>query len=274
MKQMTLKTRNRYTLTFSTFFLFFSLFTCAYFVYRMNSVIKGESFLNYGVLLKDASLFSPCYLAVALSCLFMALYIPAISFYIYARFEKTPSSEVAYLILFLLGCLPEFARLFIPLETVQKNLPSFLVIAGRALFWGRTLSVVSLFAASIFSSKSKGLETEQNIIVLLVFSLALANIVPVNTTKITPSFSIEIGWNNFVQLTYAVAIILTAASYAVNAALNENSLYIRMGIGIFCIEFGCFILNTSAVLAFSAVGAILLIVGTMRALSALHKLYT
>ena len=110
--------------------------------------------------------------------------------------------------------------------------------------------------------------------VLLVFSLALANIVPVNTTKITQSFSIEIGWNSFVHLTYAVTIILTAASYAVNAALNENFLYFRLGIGIFCLELGCFILNTSAVLAVSAVGAILLAAGTMRALSALHKLYT
>lgn len=230
--------------------------------------------LNYGISLDNASLLEPHYLTIVFSSLFLALYIPSVSFYTYARFEKTPSSEAAYLILFLLGCVPEFARLFIPLETVENNLPSFLVIAGRALFWGRTLSIVSLFAASIFSSNSKGVETEQNIIVLLVFSLALANTVPVNTTKITQTFSIETGWNNFVNFTYIVTILLTAASYAVNAKLNENPLYIRMGLSIFCMEAGYYILNASAILIVSAIGAVLLAVGTMRALSALHKLYT
>lgn len=271
---MTLKTRNRYTLTFSAFFLFVSAVICLYFLYKMNAIIKNGSFFNYGISLDNVSLIEPHYITIVLASLFLALYIPVVSFYIYARFEKTPSSEVAYLVLFLLGCVPEFARLFIPLETVENNLPSFLVIAGRALFWGRTLSIVSLFAASIFPSKSKGLETEQNIIVLLVFSLALANIVPVNTTKITQTFSIGIGWSNFVNFTYIVTILLTAASYAVSAKLNENPLYIKMGIGVFCMEAGYYILNASAVLIVSAIGAILLAVGTARALSALHKLYT
>lgn len=270
---MTLKTRNRYTLIFSTFFLFISVLVAIYFLYKMNSLTKGGSFSNYGISLDKPSLIEPHYITVVLASLFLALYIPAVSFYIYARFEKTPSSEVAYLVLFLLGCAPEFVRLFIPLETMKNNLPSFLVIAGRALFWGRTLSIVSLFTASIFSSKSKGLETEQNIVVLLVFSLALANIVPVNTTKITSTFSIGIGWNNFVNFTYIVTIILTAASYAVNAKLNENPLYLRLGLGIFCMEAGYYILNASAVLIVSAIGALLLTVGTQRALSNLHKLY-
>lgn len=271
---MTLKTRNRYTLTFSAFFLFVSAVIVLYFLYKMNAILKGDSFINYGISLDKPSLLEPHYITIILSSLFLALYIPAVSFYIYARFEKTPSSEVAYLVLFLLGCVPELARLFIPIETVENNLPDFLVIAGRALFWGRTLSIVSLFAASIFSTNSKGLETEQNIIVLLVFSLALANIVPVNTTKITSTFSIGIGWSNFVNFTYIVTILLTAASYAVNAHLSENPLYLRMGLGIFCMEAGYFIINSSAILLVSAIGAILLVIGTTRALSALHKLYT
>ena len=154
---MTLKTRNRYTLTFSAFFLFVSAVIVLYFLYKMNAVLKGDSFINYGISLDKPSLLEPHYITIILSSLFLALYIPAVSFYIYARFEKTPSSEVAYLVLFLLGCVPELARLFIPIETVENNLPDFLVIAGRALFWGRTLSIVSLFAASIFSTNSKGL---------------------------------------------------------------------------------------------------------------------
>ena len=271
---MTLKTRNRYTLTFSAFFLFVSVAVGLYFLYRMNAIINSGSSFSYGISLDKISLIEPHYITIIISSLFLALYIPTVSFYIYARFEKTPSSEVAYLVLFLLGCVPEFVRLFIPLETVENNLPSFLVIAGRALFWGRTLSIVSLFTAAIFSTKSKGLETEQNIIVLLVFSLALANIVPVNTTKISQNFSVGIGWSNFVNFTYIVTIFLTAASYAVNAKLNENPLYIRLGIGVFCMEAGYYILNASAILIVSAIGAVLLSIGTMRALSALHKLYT
>ncbi len=271
---MTLKTRNRYTLTFSTFFLFVSALVSIYFLYKVKAVASGQIQLNYGISLENPKFFERHYISIIVSSLFMALYIPTVSFYIYARFEKTPSSEVAYLMLFLLGCLTEFVRPFIPLETVEKNLPSFLVIAGRTLFWGRTLSIISLFTASIFSSKKKGLETEQNIIVLLVFSLALANIVPVNTIKIESNFSIGVGWSKFVNFTYIVAIALTAASYAINAKLNENPIYIRVGIGVFCMEAGYFILNTSAVLSLTALGAALLAFGTEKALSALHKLYT
>ncbi len=253
------------TLTLSSFFLIFSLLTLAYFFYRLKTSFNGDSFLSQ---------IKSNHLAVAFSNLFLALYIPLVSFYIYARFEKTPSSEVIYLLIFLLGCLPELTRLFIPLETIQRSYPRFLVTAGRALFWGRSICVISLFAASIFSAKSKSIETEQNVFVILIFSLALASIVPVNTAKIGQSLSIEIGWQNFVIFLYIVTALLTAASYAVSANLNENPIYLRLGLGIACLETGFFILATSSILAISAAGAVLMAAGTTRALSALHKLYT
>ena len=102
---MTLKTRNRYTLTFSTFFLFVSALVSIYFLYKVKAVASGQIQLNYGISLENPKLFERHYISIIVSSLFMALYIPTVSFYIYARFEKTPSSEVAYLMLFLLGCL-------------------------------------------------------------------------------------------------------------------------------------------------------------------------
>ena len=162
----------------------------------------------------------------------MAAYIPIAAFYAYARFEKTPSNEVAYFALFLLGCVPELFRLSIPLESVQNTYPQFLVIVGRALFWGRSLSFVSLFAASITDLSGKKLNAEQNIFIILLFSLALANAAPINTSKVSQAFNIQIGWQNLHFVLFVLLAALTAGSYIVAARTSENSLCLKLGDGV------------------------------------------
>lgn len=270
---MTLKARNNFTLIMSTLFLALSMAILVYLLYNLNLLRKGHAILSYNMAPKGLSLFQDNLWTLFIEAFLVIIYIPLAAFYIYARFEKTASNEVAYFLIFLLGCVPELFRLFIPLETVQGSYPSLLVFAGRALFWGRTLAFISLFAASISAAPNKNLNAEQNIFILLLFSLAIAGAAPINTTKISPSFNIQTGWTTFLYLLYGVAAVLTMISYAVNARSNENPLFIRMGVDILCVEAGLLILNSSAILAAALAGALLLFVGTFRYFMNLHKAY-
>ena len=270
---MTLKARNNFTLILSTLFLAVSAAALVYYLYKLNLIRSGQAISNYNISIKHFSLFSDSFLTLCMEAAAIIVYIPAASFFIYARFEKTPSNEVAYFAIFLLGCVPELFRLCVPLETVQGAYPSLLVFAGRALFWGRTLAFISLFAASLYANSNKNLYAEQTIFILLVFSLAIASAAPINTTKISSSFNIQTGWTPFLYLLYGVAAVLTMVSYIVNARANENPIFIKMGVDTFCIEAGFLALNSSAIFAVALLGAVLLYAGTVRYFYNLHKAY-
>ena len=270
---MTLKARNSFTLILSTFFLAVSTAALLFYLYKLNIIHKGQAMPNFTLSIKDFAPFSNSFFTLCLETLCIMFYIPAAAFFIYARFEKTPSNEVAYFVVFLLGCVPELFRLCVPLEIMQGSYPSLLVIAGRALFWGRTLSFVSLFAASLLAAPNKSMNAEQNIFLLLVFSLTLASFAPVNTAKISASFNVQTGWTQFFYLLFGAAAALTMISYAMNAWSNENPIFIKMGVDVLCIEAGLLAINSSAIFAAALLGVFLLYAGTIRYFYNLHKIY-
>ena len=270
---MTLKARNNFTLALASIFLAVSTAALVYYLYKLNLLRKGEALFNQEFSLGGIFLWKDSGWTLFFESVFMAAYIPIAAFCIYARFEKTPSNEVAYFMLFLMGCVPELFRLCIPFETVQASYPRLLILAGRALFWGRTLAFISLFAASLIAAESKAINVEQNIFILLLFSLAIANTVPVNTTKVSAAFNIQIGWPLFIYLLYALAALLAFVSCAVNARMTENIRCAKLGGDILCMEAGFLLLNSSAVLAAVVVGAVLLFYGTFRYFYNLHRIY-
>ena len=270
---MTLKTRNVFTLVFSAFFLALSAAAVLYFAFKLNfaspeSAVFGKS-LSFG----GFSLFSESATTIVFAAFCMALYIPAASFYIYARFEKTPSNETAYFILFLLGCVPELLKLCVALETAANNYPDILIFAGRALFWGRLLCFSSLFAASLMAAQSMKLNAEQNIFVIFLFSMAIASIAPINTTQISSAFYIQTGWSGFLRFYYVLAAVLTAVTYIVKAQASENSICLKLSVFVLMMEAGLLILNSTGILAAAIVGAVFLVAGTFSYFNNLHSLY-
>ena len=270
---MTLKARNNLTLTFSTLFLAICSAALLYYLYKLNIIINAKPHFSYEFPRGNFSFWTNNVWVLFFEALAMAIYIPAAAFYAYARFEKTPSNEIAYFILFLMGCVPELLRPCIPLEISRDTFSSFLVIVGKALFWGRTLSFTSLFAASLILDSKKNLNAERHFVVMLIFSLAIASSIPVNTTKILPAFNIQIGWHLFAALYYALTALLSLISYAINARINENPLYLRLGLDVMCVMAGLLTLNGAAILATAIPGTFLLFFGTFRYFNNLHKLY-
>lgn len=271
---MTLKARNNFTLALASVFLAVCAAALAYYLYRLNFIKNGATPFYRELSLKNLTFFSDNVLTLFFAALCMVLYIPTAAFYLYARFEKTPSNEVAYFVLFLLGCVPEIFKLLVPIEAAPNASPSLLLAAGRALFWGRSLSFVSLFAASLLASTSMNLNAERNIFVILLFSFTIAGAVPVNTTKITNTFNVQLGWPIFLYSLCALAAVLTVISYAIKARENENLDCMRLGVDVVLIEAGFLLLNTSGILAAAIAGAPLLVAGTVRYFANLHKLYS
>ena len=214
---MTLKSRNRFTLASAFLFLGISACILLYLVLNLRNFNPGAF-----------SFVKPNHWSVFLGEICIVIYIPLAAFYLYAHFEKTPATETGYFVLFLLGCVPELFRLFVPFEAAAGTYPQFLIIIGRALFWGRMLCVISLFMLSVSESENKSLRSvssvhiEQNILIILVFSLAIASLVPVNTARIYANYSVGIGSATDVHALYAVAIMLTFLSYALRAWKEEN----------------------------------------------------
>lgn len=271
---MTLKSRNTFTLVSSTIFLVFCSIALLYYLYSLNIGFKAGPSASNGALDSEFSIWRDNIWTIFIEALFMIVYIPTASFYLYARFEKTPSNEVAYFLLFLLGCMPETMRLCIPLESVMNTYPRLLVFAGKAFFWGRILAFTSLFAAALISDTGKNLSSERHIFVMLIFSLAIASAIPVNTTRIPSSFNIQSGWPIFAVLYYILTAALAMISCAINARSSENPLYIRTGLDILCVLAGFLALNSTAILAVAIPGAVLLATGTFRYFTNLHRLYS
>ena len=253
------------TLIFSTIFLAICSASLLYYLYKLN--------FSYEFSKDGFSFWSNNVWVLFFETLAMIVYIPTAAFYAYARFEKTPSNEIAYFILFLLGCVPELLRPCIPLEIAGATFSNLLVIIGKALFWGRTLSFTSLFVASLILDSEKNLNAERHFVVMLIFSLALASAISVNTTKIPPTYNIQIGWPLFAALYYALTALLSLISYAVNARTNENPLYLRLGLDVLCVMAGLLALSGAAILAAAIPGTFLLFFGTFRYFNNLHKLY-
>ena len=147
------------TLIFSTIFLAICSASLLYYLYKLN--------FSYEFSKDGFSFWSNNVWVLFFETLAMIVYIPTAAFYAYARFEKTPSNEIAYFILFLLGCVPELLRPCIPLEIAGATFSNLLVIIGKALFWGRTLSFTSLFVASLILDSEKNLNAERHFVVML-----------------------------------------------------------------------------------------------------------
>ncbi len=273
---MTLKGKNRYTFILSVFFSAISIFFLVYFLIRLNAILKTDAI--------PMSLPSPLkenIWAVVFAELCMIAYIPIVSFYIYSHFLKTPSTEIIYFMLFVLGAAIELFRITLPFEIEQNTFPRLIVFIGRALFFGRTLVFISIFVSAVAGEPEQRVNAEQNIFIILIVSVTISSIVPINTAGLILSapaksvvpFSVKAGLNSFAIFFYIICAVATFSTYAIKSWQSENSNYLFLAIDIILVEAGLVALNTSQILAVAIPGAVFIGVGTFRYLNRLHKLY-
>lgn len=273
---MTLKGKNRYTFILSVLFSAISIFFLVYFLLRLNAILKSGAISPSFPSVTTKNIW-----AVIFAEICMIAYIPIVSFYIYSHFLKTPSTEIIYFMLFLLGAAIELLRITLPFEIERNTFPNLLVFIGRALFFGRTLVFISIFISAVAGAPEQRVNAEQNIFIALVVSVTISSIVPINTAglnfsaaqkTITP-FSVEAGLNSFAVFFYTICAAATFSTYAIKAWQSENPNYLFLAIEIIIVETGLVALNSSEILVTAVAGAIFLGAGTFRYLNRLHKFY-
>ena len=112
--QMTIKTRNRLIIFFSIFSLILLLGMSSLFVISLISNKFVPATEHTYTLFQNFFLTKFNFLTVVISIFVFLMYVSVSFLYINFEFEKTQSTEIIYFSLFLIGCLTESFRLFIP----------------------------------------------------------------------------------------------------------------------------------------------------------------
>lgn len=264
---MTLKGKNRFTFMLSIFFLGLSIFFLVYFILKMNA--ESQSALGAA---NSIAFTSSAWTAIFSSFCLMA-FVPVAAFFAYSHFIKTPSMEIVYFMLFLLGCSTGLLRLFALFETTSGTFPVSYVLFGRTAFWGRLLCFASLFMVAVAGMPDQRVNVEQNIFIVLIFSLTLAKFVPINTLEFAQNFSLgnEARW--LLIFFCAMAALLTAATHSLKAWQSENNAHYSLAIDTLIMEAGLVLLTSCKTLVAAIIGGAILIAGTFRYMGVLHRLY-
>ncbi len=269
---MTLKSRNHYTFFLASIFFAVTVLTGIFFIYSLIHQDISSRPQEYLFTLKGFSIFRSNPLSVAAGIFLLSLYLPVTAFYLFAHFEKTPSTEIIYFLFFLLGILPELSRLLIPLCTTPESFSSIATFTGRFLFWGRTICAVGFFLGAYMGEQNQRINVEQNIIITTTVTLFLATLLPVNTTSVTKTFSVKWGYASAIYIFQSLIIILALASYAIQYYKTEDKNQLKIALYLVLALAGKIIITASGIFTVITAGFFLLILGTFNYLELVHKM--
>ena len=270
---MTLKTRNRIffvLLVISTLFLIASItaFTILSLMGKVSfpqNTVRTFSFLP--------NIFKYQAFATIADIYFFSIYVPIVTIFIYIEFKNTQSLEIIYFTIFLIGCLLESIRISLPLYGIWQTNSTTLIIIGRIILAGRIMAFLGMLFASLFSRTEDRQNIERNYLLCIIISLLLGITYPLNTLFTTSTWTVL--WANTglftvlrigILMTTVVAMIIPAFIYENEEAKHEFLGYIIMMLGYL-------LLCTADTYTFVAIGILMLSLGTVLYLRALHKAY-
>ena len=272
---MTLKTRNRLYFVFfliaSLVFLFYMVFLA--YAFFSHGITPPENYIRTLKLASKISFLPYSFSAVLFSLIAFSLYVPITSFVIYESFEKTQCLEVIYFAAFLIGCLLECMRFFVPLFELWKSYSAFLMFIGNSVITGRLLCVLSLLFASLFSETEQRQNAERNFVILLSASVICGFLVPLNTTQTTSTCMVLWGYRN-VFFVIRLSLFLAAVSVLIVNAIRKSSKDLRYtSVGVTLLYIGYSFLCSADNYVYFILGSVLLIAGTFMYLHSIHRLY-
>lgn len=270
-KYMTIKTRNRLNIIFSAIALIILLINLSLLIY--NLVTKNFSYPEIYFQKQYSSnfllRFNPVF--VILGIFFLLLYTLLTSIALWLGFEKTQSSEIIYILLFLASFLFDSARFLISIFYSKAAYSSFLFALGNCVLLSRILAPLSLVSLNIFVSEEERQNTERNILMLFVTATFFTICIPINTAIVFPNFSISYSFSNTLFATSVVINIITIFIYAVSQYKNNSSQILTLGYAMLC--FGYLIMFNCTNLIRFILGSILMSVGTIFYINSLHNRY-
>ena len=150
--------------------------------------------------------------AIVASIFLLLIYDFAFLVFINVEFEKTQSTEIIYFVMFLFAVFMEHHRLITPFLNLWENANALEIFVTNTLILGRTVAPLSLLFSVIYSNSESRQYTEQTLIGIIVFSLFIAKLVPVNTNLVLPIGALRIGFGKMIYFMLMIVFIVAIIS--------------------------------------------------------------
>ena len=267
---MTIRTRNRLNISL---FVIANFFLLAEIILLVFSIFTGRFSFPEVTIDNNSTFILTRYFpyAVLASLYIQIIYVSVTSIILYRSFEKTQASDIVYFYLFLIACLADSFRLFIPLLGIAETYSNLLIFCGNATVFAKILMPLSLLCTVILNTVEQRQDIEKNIFILILISIFFAGFIPLNTAVTCPNFAVDYSYKATLKVT---TIILLCASVIALYFDNKSHMHRqRTTIGFGLISAGMYILYESTnllklVIAFGA-----LIAGNILYLKELHNQY-
>lgn len=273
---MTLKTRNK--LLFVLMIIGFSVAVLALisvliagingklFLPQISQVERTLQIFPNSILFKYNS-----YASLAGIFLFAAA-APILSGIIIKGFAKTPSLEIVFFSAFIISFITEELRFFIPLTGITRAYEKYLMFQTKIIMGGRILGSLSLLFSFCFNKLEQRQNMERNFLILVLISILGGVLMPLDSTKITSTFTVLCGYRKMFFIFNLFIFLATVALILIDILVKKNSDLKKVLLGYVILICGYFILqNTDCWLEFG-IATLLLSFGSYTYLHAIHSL--
>ena len=272
---MTLKSRNRLFLAFFIISLVCSLVYASFYIYALvtKSVVPPENTVRPLGIYEGRSLFTYSFAASLLAITVFIVYVPVGMFVLLSGFEKTQSIEIIYFSGFLIGCFAEGIRIILPLFGLWKTYTSLFIFTGRLVFTGRVLASLSLLFAAIFSETEQRQNVERNYIVLIVVSVLLGMLTPLDTASIVSTCTVRWGYAKMFNVMRMLVFLCTILTTIINAITKDSAELKENAVGYALLLAGYSLLLAADNYFIFVIATVLFAVGNIFYLRSIHTLY-
>ena len=271
---MTLKNKNRvFLFLFALSSLNFLLDAAAFCLALLShSLEPPQDVFRAFILLPNAFLCPYSFASVMLGILFFSAFATFLSIAVFKGFEHTPSIEILFFSGFVVSCMLESTRLFLPVFHVLETNSRALIVLGRLIVAARFLAPASFFFAEIFSSAEELQNAQRNILFLAAATFAFAFFYPVNTMQLTTSCTVLWGFKGFFTAFRTIIFAVTIFTVLADAYTQQiNRIYVK-AVGLVVLFSGYALLCSSDCWLELCLAVALLAAGSLLYLKSVHYL--
>ena len=116
-------------------------------------------------------------------------YTLAAQFFVYQNFVRTRATEILFFSTFLLSCISEILRLFVPIDGLASNYSAMYLLIGQGILFGRILAPLSFLFIALMSGNEQRINEEKNLTVIIFTAMFFSSIIPINSAIITKFFT-------------------------------------------------------------------------------------
>lgn len=273
---MTLKSRNRLLVAFiifSSLIFILSAVRLALSIYNGTILIPENLARPLSIKLPNNWLFNYNFYASASGIMLFFLYSIFITIFVFFYFEKTQAIEIIYFMAFVIGCLLEGCRIFVPTENLWKPTSMILAIISRIIITGRMAASFGLLFSALFNEVEQRQYVERNFVILFMLSILIGKMYPISTMEILTTYTTQIGEKVLFSVFEHVLMISTLLIITYEGISNHLENISNQVIGCALIIIGHKLLCGADCYITVALGITSLTAGSLVYLKYLHSIY-